>query len=87
MKKFVSSITIFLIMTPAAFAEHEEMPSMPRLQPQKIFIVKDGLELESQRGFGAQEPMVRMMNLMMVEGSGMEGMDMGSMIKSKPLLP
>ncbi len=37
-----------------------------------------GEALQESRGFGDQESSVRMMNLMMVEGSGMEGMDMNA---------
>lgn len=55
------------------------MPGMPLIQPKKTYSVTSndqGEELVEQRGFGDQEPEVRMMNLMMVEGSGFEGMDM-----------
>ncbi len=62
-----------------AFADKEGMPSMPIIQAKRTFIVQGHEDLESQMGFGDQEPMVRMMNLMMVEGSGMEGMDMSNM--------
>ena len=58
------------------------MTSMPILKESKVFTVQSleaGEDLLDQRGFGAQEPTVRMMNLMMVEGSGYEGMDMSGM--------
>ncbi len=57
----------------------EGMPHMPSISAKKTYTVQstdDGESLQDQRGFGDQEGMVRMMNLMMVEGSGMEGMDM-----------
>lgn len=66
-----------------AFADKEGMPSMPIIQAKRIFIVQGHEDLESQMGFGDQEPMVRMMNLMMVEGSGMEGMDMNTVDMNK----
>jgi hypothetical protein len=65
----------------------EGMKEMPMIQPKKSYSVptkEAGEELDAQRGYGDQEPMVRMMNLMMVEGSGMEGMDMGGMKMSPP---
>jgi hypothetical protein len=65
-----------------AHAGTDAFPNMPKIQPKKTFSVQNadaGEDLQAERGFGEQEPMVRMMNLMMVEGSGMEGMDMGSM--------
>jgi hypothetical protein len=40
---------------------------------------EQGETLLEERGFGDQEPIVRMMNLMMVGGSGYEGMDMSKM--------
>ncbi len=51
------------------------------LKPTKSFTVKseaEGLKLQNERGFGDQEPEIKMMNLMMVEGSGLEGMEMNS---------
>ncbi len=64
------------------YAAGEGMPSMPLIKPKRTIVVSGaaaGEELRDQRGFGDQEPMVRMMNLMMVEGSGYEGMDMSRM--------
>ena len=58
------------------------MPAMPKIQAKKVFSVKskdEGETLIENRGFGDKEPEVRMMNLMMVEGSGYEGMDMTNM--------
>jgi hypothetical protein len=76
----VPALFTFLALNPTEIrAGSEGMPSMPLIQPKKTFTVKDGSELESQRGFGDQEPEVKMMNLMMVEGSGMEGMSMSAM--------
>jgi hypothetical protein len=69
-------MTLHLSLVAFAWAGTEGMESMPVISPKKIFTVKEGNDLESQRGFGDKEPEVRMMNLMMVEGSGMEGVDM-----------
>ncbi len=60
-------------------ASTQSMPSLKTIQPKKVFSVssrEEGEELQANRGFGDQEGEVRMMNLMMVEGSGYEGMDM-----------
>lgn len=57
----------------------ESMKEMPKIEPKSSIVVKtkeEGEALQKARGFGAREPKVRMMNLMMVEGSGLEGMDM-----------
>lgn len=54
----------------------EYMPSMPILKPKRVFTVDDPDKLQAQAGFAKDAKEVGMMNLMMVEGSGMEGMDM-----------
>lgn len=62
-----------------AFAAEEGMTQMPKIKPKSSYNVQNnekGEDLLDNRGFGENEPMVRMMNLMMVEGSGYEGMDM-----------
>ncbi len=71
--------TLFLNL---AQAGTEGMPSMPKLEPKKITTVQGNEDFESQKGFGDQAPMVQMMNLMMVEGSGMEGMSMDMPVKA-----
>lgn len=80
MSLFKFSFGFALVLTQSmAWAGNDGMPNMPQIQPKKSFAVQSadqGEELLDNRGFGDQEPMVRMMNLMMVEGSGMEGMDM-----------
>ncbi len=81
MKLYPILIAAALIATPARSME-EGMPKMRRIQAKRTFIVPNqeaGEELLKQRGYGDQEPMVRMMNLMMVGGSGYEGMDMAQM--------
>ena len=63
----------------SALASREGMTQMPKINPKVTYTIESnekGEDLQDQRGFGSQEPMVRMMNLMMVEGSGYEGMDM-----------
>jgi hypothetical protein len=65
----------------SAFAGTEGMPNMPKILEKKTFSVataEAGKELREQRGFGDKEPEVSMMNLMMVGGSGYEGMEMGA---------
>jgi hypothetical protein len=74
-------IVLFLLTSSClsfANAAEDAMPSMPKISPKRVYIVKGDEDLESQKGFGEEAPMVRMMNLMMVEGSGMEGMNMAS---------
>ncbi len=86
MKKLVLKTSVFLFAFQIASAGTESMPSMPKIQPHKVTTVKGDEDFESQKGFGDQAPIVRMMNLMMVEGSGMEGMvmDMSDMTGDKP---
>jgi hypothetical protein len=88
MRKFLKAsggiLTVATLMLfPLRSADaRESMASMPKIEPKKTYLVPSddaGDDLSSARGFGDQEPMVRMMNLMMVEGSGFEGMDMGAM--------
>lgn len=76
-------ILVFLLSTvSSASAGTEQMMAMPILKETRSYAVPStqaGEDLLDQRGFGDKEPEVRMMNLMMVEGSGYEGMDMGAM--------
>lgn len=77
---------LLLLQSLHAFAGTEAMASMPRLKSKRTFIIKSkvqGEDLKDQSGFGEKEPEVRMMNLMMVEGSGYEGMDMAQMSMGK----
>jgi hypothetical protein len=70
------------LISALSYAAEEGMPRMPRITPKnsyKIETAQQGEDLLNQRGYGDQEPMVRMMNLMMVGGSGYEGMDMQNM--------
>lgn len=78
MKKLILLATTILFST-ITFAGHQGMPSMPTLEPKKVYIVKGDEDFDAQKGFGDEESMTRMMNLMMVEGSGFEGMDMNAM--------
>ncbi len=78
---FILLAAVFIITLMAANAE-ENMQNMPRIRPKKVYTIPSkeaGEKLLEQRGYGDQEPMVRMMNLMMVGGSGYEGMDMSEM--------
>jgi hypothetical protein len=57
-------------------AAEQSMPSMPMIKEKRTFTVTSDNNLQAEQGFGDREPQVKMMNLMMVEGSGMEGMSM-----------
>lgn len=73
------ALLFLFVFSNLAWAGREGMPNMPLIQPKKTFEVptpQAGEELLEKRGFGAKEGEVRMMNLMMVQGSGYEGMDM-----------
>ncbi len=57
----------------------EGMPGMPLAREKQIFSVTSfpqGEKLRHESGYGDQETVVRMMNLMMVGGSAVEGMEM-----------
>jgi hypothetical protein len=72
------ALVIFLFSLPG-FAAEEGMKSMPKISPRKGFVIgspAEGELLREDAGFGAKEPVVRMKNLMMVGGSGYEGMNM-----------
>ncbi|MBS1963232.1 MAG: FixH family protein [Bdellovibrionales bacterium] len=85
MRKTNLSLLCFLLLSVASFgqaADAESMKDMPLIKAKKIYTVQSsdaGNDLQDNRGFGDKEPEVRMMNLMMVEGSGYEGMDMEEM--------
>jgi hypothetical protein len=84
MTKLVFTLIIFALISHAklARADREGMSEMPILKPKSSYTVpsKDaGEALLEQRGYGDKEPEVKMMNLMMVRGSGFEGMDMDQM--------
>lgn len=80
-QNLIALAVLSLLQAPSLWADQDSMPHMPKIQPKRIITVQgsEGETIQDQRGFGDQEPMVNMMNQMMVEGSGMEGMDMGSM--------
>lgn len=78
MRKYLVGILAWTISS-YVFAGTEGMPSMPKIQEKQVHVVKQGDDFDEQKGFGDQESMTRMMNLMMVEGSGYEGMDMEGM--------
>lgn len=82
MKLNLVFFAVALSVSTSAWCIEEGMPKMLRIQPKRVYSVKtpqEGEELLEQRGYGDKEPMVRMMNLMMVDGSGYEGMEMGEM--------
>lgn len=84
--QFLTFALVTLVISAYAHAGTESMKEMPLIQPKTTVTVSSkeaGEDLNDQRGFGDREPSVRMMNLMMVEGSGAEGMDMSNM-KSMP---
>ena len=74
-------ISVVFLLVASAHAAEEGMREMPKIVPKRSFVVEtreQGNEMLENRGFGAQEPSVRMKNLMMVGGSGYEGMDMSA---------
>lgn len=75
------AVQVFLASLPA-FAMEDGMPNMPRIEPKRTYTIKsadEGETVQDDRGFGEKDSEVSMMNLMMVEGSGYEGMDMKEM--------
>lgn len=77
MRSLFVFMTLFVSFS--SWAIDDSMKQMPQIKPKRSYQVqtlKQGEQLVEQRGFGADEPQVRMMNLMMVGGSGLEGMDM-----------
>lgn len=72
-------LTSVLTVVTVSFAGQEYMLNMPKISPKAIYEVKDPAALQAESGFGNEAPSIKMMNLMMVEGSGMEGMDMSQM--------
>lgn len=79
---FAAAAGLAALAAGAAWAGTEGMPHMPQAQEKGAYVIQNedqGATLQDERGFGDREPMVRMMNLMMVEGSGYQGMDMSGM--------
>lgn len=77
--RFIILFGMLLSLPTFSWGAEEGMTHMPKIKPKNSYIVQSnekGEDIQDQRGFGEKEPMVRMMNLMMVEGSGYEGMDM-----------
>ncbi len=54
------------------------MAHMPIAKEKQTFKVTGHEDFKAQQGFGEDEGSVKMMGLMMVEGSGQEGMDMSA---------
>ncbi|MBC7690245.1 MAG: FixH family protein [Methylotenera sp.] len=82
MKTHFALILSVALISGRAWSSEEGMPKMPLIQPKKTYSVPNeqaGEDLLENRGYGERESMVRMMNLMMVTGSGYEGMDMAQM--------
>ena len=72
------------VLSPVAGAQSaanykEAMQDMPRLQAKRLLTVTGNENWSQMTGFGKDTPMVSMMTLMMVGGSGMEHMTMKSM--------
>jgi hypothetical protein len=67
---------LVVLFSAGVLASEQSMPSMPMIKEKRTFTVTTKDDLQDEKGFGDQEPQVKMMNLMMVEGSGMEGMSM-----------
>lgn len=70
----LSLFTLWILMA-SSHADDQNKP----LKPKRVHTIanqKEAEDLQKTAGFGKSEPEIRMMNLMMIEGSGMEGMDM-----------
>lgn len=83
----MKTFLLMLLLPAAALANEEGMREMPKISPSRSYVVgtkAQGEELLEGRGFGANAPAVGMKNLMMVGGSGYEGMEMG---KAPPAAP
>jgi len=79
MKTLLLPLIGILSFSTASLGADEGMPSMPKIAPKKTYPVQSvgqGESLLEDRGYGDQESSVRMMYLMMVGGSGYEGMEM-----------
>jgi hypothetical protein len=63
----------------AGAASRDAMQNMPRLQEKRTITVTGDENWDEVTGFGKEAGMAEMMTLMMVGGSGMEHMKMGSM--------
>lgn len=86
---FVNIIGVFggILFASEGWSIEEGMSSMPKILPKKIYSLpskEEAQKLFEQRGYGKNEAEVRMMNLMMVGGSEMEGMDMSEMEEEAP---
>jgi nitrogen fixation protein FixH len=57
----------------------ETLQEMPMAKKKRIYTVTGEEDFEAVSGFGANDSMAGMMNLMMVEGSGIENMEMAPM--------
>jgi hypothetical protein len=75
MRIFLMILSIASVTTTVR-AGSESMPSMPVIKEKKVTIITGKEDMQNTQGFGDSEGEVKMMNLMMVEGSGYEGMEM-----------
>ena len=66
-------------MQSMGMAMGHDSTGMPQLKEKSVTKAVAGMDLTKNAGFGQNAPMVGMMNLMMVGGSGMEGMKMAPM--------
>ena len=81
-KKGLILVSVLSVLAPSAFSGSESMPSVSVAVPKRVYTISNPSEidqLKTEQGFGIHAPAVKMMNLMMVRGSGYEGMDMSKM--------
>lgn len=67
-------IFFFLLFSFQLFSQ-ESMKDLPLLKEDHFYIVTGKEDFSKIMGFGIEDSKVNMMNLMMVEGSGYEGME------------
>lgn len=61
---------ILALASAPAHAATESMPSMPLAKENRVTTVSSHEDFRRSAGFGASEPEIRAMNLMMIEGGG-----------------
>jgi hypothetical protein len=68
-------VIFFLILFTTQVFSQESMKEMVQLNEDHLYIVTGDEDFLKLMGFGAEDQKINMMNLMMVEGSGYEGME------------
>ncbi|MDR3608722.1 MAG: FixH family protein [Oligoflexia bacterium] len=79
MRPIYPSIALAAMIAATANAGTEGMEHMPIAQEKRLITVTRGENFEESTGFGGETATVQMMNQMMIDGSGLEGMNMSGM--------